>query len=115
LTLRDEAFRQRLQELGYVEGQSLVIEQRFAEGKLERLPALAAELVRLDVVSDPLGTGLIASLARPGGKVTKGVSGNSRATSRSNNRPNTISSPTSPLRRPLALRCRRCCSAAPTR
>jgi putative ABC transport system substrate-binding protein len=98
---RDEAFRQRLQELGHVEGQSVVIEQRFAEGKFEQLPALAAELVRLDVnvivtvvtqaslaakhatrtipivfiaVSDPLGSGLIASLARPGGNAT-GTSG----------------------------------------
>ena len=97
VALRDEAFRQRLQELGYVEGQSVVIERRFAEGKFERLPALAAELVRLDVdvivtvvtqaslaakhatrtipivfiaVSDPLGTGLVASLAQPGGNVT---------------------------------------------
>jgi putative tryptophan/tyrosine transport system substrate-binding protein len=94
---RDEAFRQGLRELGYIEGKSIVIEYRFAEGKFERLPGLAAELVRLDVdvivalvtqaslaakhatgtipivmvaVSDPLGSGLVASLARPGANVT---------------------------------------------
>src|SRR5215831_15399506 len=94
---RDEAFRQRLQELGYVEGKNIIIERRSAEGKFERLPALAQELVRLEVdvivtavtqaslaakhatqtipivfvaVSDPLGTGLITSLARPGANVT---------------------------------------------
>jgi putative ABC transport system substrate-binding protein len=94
---RDEAFRQRLQELGYVDGKSIKIEYRFAEGKFDRLPALAEELVRLEVdvivtavtqaslaakhatrtipivfaaVSDPLGTGLVASLARPGANVT---------------------------------------------
>jgi putative tryptophan/tyrosine transport system substrate-binding protein len=94
---RDEAFRQRLQELGYVEGKNIVIENRLAEGKFERLPALAEELVRLEVdvivtvvtqaslaakhatktipiviiaVGDPLGTGLVANLARPGANVT---------------------------------------------
>jgi putative tryptophan/tyrosine transport system substrate-binding protein len=94
---REEAFRQRLQELGYVEGRNLAIEYRFAEGKFDRLPTLAQELVRLEVdvivtvvtqaslaakhatrtipivivaVSDPLGTGLVASLARPGANVT---------------------------------------------
>jgi ABC-type uncharacterized transport system substrate-binding protein len=94
---RDEAFRQRLQELGYVEGKNIVIEYRLAEGKSDWLPALAEELVRLKVdlivavvtqaslaakhatrtipiviiaVSDPLGTGLVASLARPGANVT---------------------------------------------
>src|SRR5262249_56923917 len=46
---RVEAFRQGLRELGYVEGQNLVIEGRYAEGKLERLPALAAELLRFQV------------------------------------------------------------------
>jgi putative ABC transport system substrate-binding protein len=96
-----DAFRQRLRELGWVEGQNIVIDYRFAGGRLERLPDLAAELVRLKVdiivsfgtqgvtaaknatetipivmigVRDPVGTGLIASLARPGGNVT-GVSG----------------------------------------
>ena len=94
---RDEAFRQRLQELGYVERTNIFIEYRFAEGKFDRLPALAEELVRLEVdvivtavtqaslaakhatrtipivfaaVSDPLGTGLVASLARPEANVT---------------------------------------------
>src|SRR4029453_9022893 len=46
---RIEAFRQRLRELGYVEGKNIVIEYRYAEGKRERLPDLAAELVRLKV------------------------------------------------------------------
>jgi putative ABC transport system substrate-binding protein len=94
---RDESFRQGLRELGYVEGKNIVIEYRFAEGKFDRLPELAAELVNLKVdvvvsevtqaslaakgatttipiviqgVSDPVGTGLVASLARPGGNVT---------------------------------------------
>ena len=91
-----EAFRQRLRELGYVEGKNIVIEYRYAEGKLERLPELAAELVRLKVdvivtagsgvlaakkasatipivfgaASDPVGTGIVSSLARPGGNIT---------------------------------------------
>src|SRR2546425_5629933 len=97
-----DAFRQRLRELGWVEGQNIVIDYRYAEGRVDRLPDLAAELVRLKVdlivasagtqaataaknatetipivmiyVRDPVGTGLIASLARPGGDVT-GVSG----------------------------------------
>jgi len=95
-----EAFRQGLRTLGYVEGQNLIMESRYAEGREERLPALAAELVRLQVevivaggtstiravqhatrtipivmaVSyDPVGRGLVASLARPGGNTT-GVS-----------------------------------------
>ena len=90
-------FRQGLRELGYVEGQNIVLEYRSAEGKPERLPALAAELVRFKVdlivavftpaalaaqratstvpivmapVGDPLGSGLVASLARPGGNIT---------------------------------------------
>ena len=96
-----DAFRQRLRELGWVEGQNIVIDYRYAEGRVDRLPGLAAELVRLKVdlivsegtqgvtaarnatetipivmiaVRDPVGTGLIASLPRPGGNVT-GVSG----------------------------------------
>src|SRR5215471_14761948 len=96
-----DAFRQGLRELGWVEGQNIVIDYRYAEGRVDRLPDLAAELVRLEVdlivsegtqgvtaarnatettpivmitVRDPVGTGLIASLARPGGNVT-GMSG----------------------------------------
>ena len=92
-----EAFRQRLRELGYVEGKNIAFEFRVAENKLDRLPDLAAELVRLKVdaiitgstpavqaakratttipivmgnVSDPVAMGLVASLARPGGNVT---------------------------------------------
>ncbi len=92
-----EAFRQGLRDLGYVEGGSLVIEYRDAEGKFERLPALAAELVALTVdvigapntvaalpakqatrtipivfavAADPVASGLVTSLARPGGNVT---------------------------------------------
>jgi putative ABC transport system substrate-binding protein len=94
---RVEAFRQRLRELGYVEGKNIVMEHRYAEGKRERLPDLAAELVRLkaDVIvttgavpvlaakkasptipiifassSDPVGSGLVSSLAQPGGTIT---------------------------------------------
>jgi putative ABC transport system substrate-binding protein len=94
-----EAFRQGLRDVGYVEGRNVVIEYRDAEGKPERLPALAAELVALkvDVIvtgggtppalaakqatktipivfasgsSDPVTDGLVTSLARPGGNVT---------------------------------------------
>jgi len=94
---RIEAFRQGLRELGYVEGKNIVIEWRWAEGKFDRLPDLAAELVRLNVdvivtggstssgaakevtttipivmaqVNDPVGSGFVASLARPGGNMT---------------------------------------------
>jgi putative ABC transport system substrate-binding protein len=97
-----EAFRQGLRDLGYVEGRNVVIEIRDAEGKVDRLPALAAELVALKVdvivtgggtiaalaakqatrtlpvvfasVGDPVTSGLVTSLARPGGNVT-GLSG----------------------------------------
>jgi putative tryptophan/tyrosine transport system substrate-binding protein len=92
-----DAFRQGLRDLGYVEGQNITVEYRFAGGQLERLPALAAELVRLKVnvivtpgtpasmaakkatstlpivfagVADAVGAGLIASIARPGGNAT---------------------------------------------
>jgi len=92
-----EAFRQELSKLGWIEGKNITIEYRFAEQKRERLPELAAELVRLKVdlivvtaeppasaakkatttipivmtnVGDPVGAGLVASLARPGGNVT---------------------------------------------
>jgi putative ABC transport system substrate-binding protein len=92
-----EAFRQGLRELGYVEGQNIAIESRWTEGKDDRLPALAADLVRskvdvivaetgaatraaqqatrtipivMSLVNDPVGSGLVASLARPGGNVT---------------------------------------------
>ena len=94
---RLEAFRQGLRDLGYVEGENIIIEVRHAEGQLDRLPALAAELVRLkvDVIIsvgptatrpakeatatipivmaqdiDPVATGVVASLARPGGNIT---------------------------------------------
>jgi putative ABC transport system substrate-binding protein len=94
---RAEAFRQGLRELGYVEGKNIVIEWRFAEGKLDRLDEFAAEFVRLkvDVIvagapsstraakkatstipivmafdNDPVGNGFVASLARPGGNIT---------------------------------------------
>jgi len=92
-----QAFRQGLRELGYVEGKSIVLEDRSAEGRPDRLPGLAAELVRLkvDVIlaaesdtilaawqatktipivmtasGDPVGIGVVASLAHPGGNVT---------------------------------------------
>ena len=67
-----EALRQGLRDLGYAEGKNLLIESRYAEGKIERLTELAKDLVRHVVVNagDPLGRGLIKSLARPGGNIT---------------------------------------------
>ena len=94
---RIDAFRQGLRELGYVEGNNIVVEQLWAEGKVDRLPALAAELVRRNVEiivsagptvtraakqanvtipivmgfdDDPVGSGFVVSLARPGGNIT---------------------------------------------
>jgi putative ABC transport system substrate-binding protein len=96
---RSEPFRQALHELGYIEGQNIAIEYRYAEGRQDRLPELAAELVALKVniivvaggygptlaaknatetipivivnsPSDPIETGIVESLARPGGNVT---------------------------------------------
>jgi putative ABC transport system substrate-binding protein len=97
-TLRfTEAFRQGLREHGWIEGQNITVEWRFAEGRFDRLPDLAAELVRLKVqaivtaptpaavaakkatatvpivmvnISDPVGLGLVVSLAHPGGNAT---------------------------------------------
>jgi putative ABC transport system substrate-binding protein len=96
-----EAFRQEMRKLGWIEGKNITIEYRFAEGKNDRLPDLAADLVRLHVdlilvsgaqpasaaksatttipivmanAGDPVGAGLVASLARPGGNIT-GFSG----------------------------------------
>ena len=90
-------FRDGLRDLGYVEGQNILIEYRWAEGKYERFPTLIAELIALKIdvivtagtpaalavkkattsipfvmvaVGDPVGTGLVASLARPGGNIT---------------------------------------------
>ena len=94
---RIDAFKQGMRELGYVEGKTIVIDYRWAEGKLDLIPGLAAELVRLnvDVIvtagpadtkgakqatgtipivmgfdNDPVGNGFVASLARPGGNIT---------------------------------------------
>src|SRR5262245_35418985 len=94
---RVAAFEQALHQLGYVDGKSIIIEYRYADGRFERLPNLATELVRLGVdilvvmgapaahaaknatsvipivignAADPVGTGLVASLARPGGNIT---------------------------------------------
>src|SRR5215475_12840410 len=97
MSTRTEAFRHGLRELGYVEGKNIVIEWRSAEGKRDRLPSLVAELVRLkvDIIvtagppatrsakeatvtipivfaadDDPVASGFVASLARPGGNIT---------------------------------------------
>jgi putative ABC transport system substrate-binding protein len=97
IEVREEAFRQGLRELGYVEGQNLVIEWRFAKGQVRQRPEIAVELVRLNVdcivaagsgettiaqkatsaipivmmsSTDPVGTGFVVSLARPGGNIT---------------------------------------------
>ena len=98
ISARIEAFRQGLRELGYVEGKNIVIEWRYAEGKLDRLPSAcgrasasqgqtsSSRLVRNQPVpprkqllrfpsswafdNDPVGTGFVASLARPGGNIT---------------------------------------------
>src|SRR5262249_20737442 len=94
---RIEAFRQGLRELGYVEGKNIIIEWRYAEGKLDHVKELAADLVHLNVDvmvtggptitpavkeatttipivmgydNDPVGSGFVASLARPGGNIT---------------------------------------------
>ena len=98
--LSAETFQQAMRDLGYIEGKNIFIEYRYAEGKVDRLPALAEELVRLNVdviwalgpavshaknatktipivithVGDPVGSGLVASLAHPGGNIT-GLSG----------------------------------------
>jgi len=96
-SVRVEAFRQRLKELGYIEGKNIAIEYRYADGKADRLLSLATELVLLKVdvivatstpsvlatqkatstipivftgVGDPVAGGLVASLARPGGNIT---------------------------------------------
>jgi putative ABC transport system substrate-binding protein len=92
-----DAFRQGLREVGYVEGQNVIVETRFAEARLERLPELVAEVIRLKVdvlvvgssagalaakratttvpivftgLIDPVALGIVASLARPGGNIT---------------------------------------------
>ena len=97
IALRTEAFRQRLRELGYVEGKNIIVEFRYGEEKLDRIPNLAKELVGLnvDVIvtaggtstraakeatgtipivmvqdNDPVGNGFVASLGRPGGNIT---------------------------------------------
>ena len=92
-----ETFQQAMRDLGYLEGKNIVIEYRYAEGKVDRLPNLAEELVRLNVeviwaagpavshaknatktipivitnVGDPVGSGLVASVARPGGQISR--------------------------------------------
>jgi putative ABC transport system substrate-binding protein len=97
IAARLNAFRQGLRELGYIDGKNIVVEYRYADGKLNRVPALAAEMVRLNVEviltggsaatrpakeatttipivmaqdTDPVGNGFVTSLARPGGNIT---------------------------------------------
>ena len=97
LVTTSNSFRQGLRELGYVEGKNILVEYRTAEGKIERLPELVSELVRLNVdviiapntpaarvaqlatttipivvpvMGDPVGDGLVSSLSRPGGNIT---------------------------------------------
>src|SRR5215475_2820464 len=96
MSSRVAAFVQRLRELGWIEGRTVVVEYRWAEGRSERFAEIATEFVRLKVdaiatsstpaviaakqvtsvlpivavIGDPVGTGLVASLARPGGNVT---------------------------------------------
>ena len=65
-TIRLRAFRQGLKDEGYIEGQNIIVEYRWAEDQNSRLPPLAAELVRLD----PVAIGLVKSLDRPGGNLT---------------------------------------------
>ena len=93
----DKAFRERLRDLGYIEGKNILIEYRYLEGKRDRIPSLVAELVQLKVdvlvastppairaakqatktipivivtTNDPVATGIVDSLARPGGNIT---------------------------------------------
>jgi putative tryptophan/tyrosine transport system substrate-binding protein len=98
VSARDEAFRQGLRDLGYLEGKNIAVAYRYAEGKVDRFPGLAAELVRdqvdlivagsdpavraaknatktipivmVGVATNPVETGLVESLARPGGNIT---------------------------------------------
>jgi putative tryptophan/tyrosine transport system substrate-binding protein len=63
----DKAFRQGLRDLGYVEGENILVEYRYLEGKRDRIPSVVAELVRLN---DPVATRIVDSLARPGGNIT---------------------------------------------
>jgi putative ABC transport system substrate-binding protein len=92
-----EAFRQKLRDLGYIEGKNILVEYRYAEGDFDRVPGLVAEVVRLKVdvlvatfsaairaakqttktipivmvtLQDPVATGIVDSLARPGGNIT---------------------------------------------
>ena len=97
VSARTDAFRQGLRDLGYIEGKNILIEWRYADGKIDRVPTLVTELVNLNVdvivsggstvtrsakeatktipiimaqETDPVGSGFVASLARPGGNVT---------------------------------------------